>query len=53
LPEARGVHRLRVIDASVMPIIVSGNINAAAVIIGRRAPTSSRPADITAANASR
>jgi len=32
----RGVHRLRVIDASVMPTIPSGNINAAVLMIGEK-----------------
>jgi choline dehydrogenase len=32
----RGVNRLRVIDASVMPTIVSGNINAAVLMIGEK-----------------
>ena len=33
----RGVGRLRVADASVMPTIISGNTNAAAMMIGERA----------------
>jgi choline dehydrogenase len=32
----RGVNKLRVIDASVMPTIVSGNINAAVIMIGEK-----------------
>ncbi|WP_419669711.1 GMC oxidoreductase [Streptomyces prasinus] len=32
----RGTQGLRVIDASVMPTIVSGNINAAVVMIGEK-----------------
>src|SRR5690606_12733613 len=48
-----GVNRLRVIDASVMPTIASGNINAAVLMIGEkgadlvkahRATASARPA---------
>jgi choline dehydrogenase len=32
----RGVERLRVIDASVMPTVTSANTNAASIMIGER-----------------
>ena len=35
--KVRGVDNLRVIDASVMPDMLSGNINAAVVMIAERA----------------
>ena len=37
-PELRvqGINRLRVIDASVMPAMVSANTNAAAILIGEK-----------------
>ena len=48
-PELRvlGVNRLRVIDASVMPTISSGNINAAVLMIGEKG------ADLVKAGAAR
>jgi choline dehydrogenase len=34
--KVRGIDNLRVIDASVMPAIISGNTNAAAIMIGEK-----------------
>ena len=32
----RGIERLRVIDSSIMPIVVSGGLNAASMVIGEK-----------------
>jgi choline dehydrogenase-like flavoprotein len=32
----RGVHKLRIADASVMPNVISGNTNAACIMIGEK-----------------
>ena len=39
--KVRGMEGLRVIDASVMPKLISGNTMATSTMIGRRAPTTS------------
>lgn len=35
-PRVRGVSSLRVIDGSIMPYIVSGNLNAPIIMIGEK-----------------
>ena len=48
--KVRGIDGLRVIDASVMPTVVSGNTNAASIMIGERGADAIRGARLPAAN---
>ena len=48
--KVRGIDGLRVIDASVMPTIVSGNTNAASIMIGERGADAIRGVRLPAAN---